>query len=775
MLCSGSFFTSFSVRLSEPGQSPRSRSRRGTAGILWLQSFLALLTCGHAAEHGPLSVKSAAGHWAFLTPANPALPAIRATHWPRTPVDYFIRARLEKASIEPSPEASRSVLIRRLSFGLRGLPPSPSEVAAFLNDDAPDSWERLVDRFLASPAFGVRAAQAWLDAVGYTDSNGYFNADSDRPLAYRYRDYVVSAFNANKPYDQFIREQLAGDEMIGFVRDGDVSPEQGESLVATHFLRNAPDGSGESDGNPLEVKVDRYSVLEGNVHIIGSALLGLTLQCARCHDHKFEPVLQTEYYGLQSILRPAFDPEKWLKPGERVVGLATAVERTRIRQAIELWEKDIETLNKSIQGLIAPFKARLLEANLASLPETVRKDLKKALDTAEKDRKEEANKLLKEHEALWNLAEKAVARRFPECDAALHTLRAALSRRESEKPPAPTTVAHVSEPPTAPPTHRLLIRGNHATEGREVAPTALEALSTPGNRYAADSKAGLRTSGRRLALARWLTSPEHPTVARLMVNRVWKQHFGEGLAATVDNIGVSGSRPTHPELIDFLATELIRSNWDLKRIHRLLVTSAVFRQGSASPSRTPSSDPDNTLLWRMRPRRIDAEEFRDAMLAVSGELSPTLHGPYTPVSQDREGQVVTDDAAPGTRRRSLFMQRKRTAPIHILEVFDAPQLNPACGQRTASTVSLQALTLLNSDFTRRRARGMASRLSNETPVEDAYWMTYSRPPTPAEKEAAIAFLKTQQEVYSGEADAALKALIDCCQMLLASNEFSYLD
>src|SRR6516225_1479136 len=258
-------------------------------------------------------------HWAFRPPVSPAPPAVRHPERARTALDRFLLAALEARSLSFAPEADRATLVRRVSFDLTGLPPAPADVSAFLADLSPDAYERMVERYLASPHYGERWGKYWLDAAGYADSNGYFNADSDRPLAWKYRDYVVRSFNTDKPYDQFVREQLAGDELVGFRRDGDVTPAMVEGLVATHFLRNATDGTGESDGNPDEVRTDRITVLEGNVQNTVNCLLGLTIQCTRCHDHKFEPITQEEYYGLQAVLFPVYNPERWTKPNERVV------------------------------------------------------------------------------------------------------------------------------------------------------------------------------------------------------------------------------------------------------------------------------------------------------------------------------------------------------------------------------------------------------------------------------------------------------------------------
>src|SRR6516225_10070902 len=258
-------------------------------------------------------------HWAFRPPVSPAPPAVRHPERARTALDRFVLAALEARSLSLAPEADRATLVRRVSFDLTGLPPAPADVSAFLADSSPDAYERMVERYLASPHYGERWGKYWLDAAGYADSNGYFSADSDRPLAWKYRDYVIRSLNADKPYDRYVREQLAGDELAGYRPDGDVTPEMVELLTATHFLRNAPDGTGESDGNPDELRVDRYSVLEGTAQVLGSSLFGLTIQCARCHDHKFEPITQKEYYRLQAVLFPAFDVDHWIKPNERIV------------------------------------------------------------------------------------------------------------------------------------------------------------------------------------------------------------------------------------------------------------------------------------------------------------------------------------------------------------------------------------------------------------------------------------------------------------------------
>ncbi len=661
-------------------------------------------------------------------------------------------------------------MIRRLSFDLLGLPPRPEEVAAFLKDERTDAYERLVENFLASPEYGERWGRHWLDIVGYADSNGYFNADSDRPLAWKYRDYVVRSLNADKPLDRFIQEQLAGDELVGYVAKGDVTPEMVDPLIATHFWRNAPDGSGESDGNPLEVKVDKYAVLEGNVQIFGSAFLGMTLQCARCHDHKFEPFKQQDYYALEAIMRPAFEIDHWRKPNERVIEVGLKSEREAHAKRVAEIERDLKTLRESLDGLTVPFRKQAIEQNLATLDESLRKRIQKALDTKEKERSDEIKALLKTNQTLVEVSDDSLRSKFPAFANAAKPITDEIARRESEKPAPLEKIAATFESDDPPPAHHLLLRGNHANEGKEIEP-AIPVMFQKGetDRF----RARCQTSGRRLALARWVTAPDNPIVPRVLANRIWHYHFGSGLVQTVDNLGKSGARPPAPELLDWLASELIRSGWSLKHIHRLIVTSETWKQ-----SLNPSSDHP---LNRATCQRLDAESLRDAMLAVSGELDRTLGGKYVPTKTDSHGQVVIDENQPGATRRSLYLQQKRTAPVAMLSTFDGPAHNPVCVQRVSSTVPLQSLSLLNSEFVHLRARAFANRLLNncktgtQERVHYACELAFSRPATQDELSAANAFIEEQSDIYKGQPDASLRVWTDFCQMILASNTFLYVD
>ncbi len=675
-------------------------------------------------------------HWAFCPATRPAPPLPRNDLRTRTPVDRFVQKALENRALTLGPDADRATLIRRLYFDVTGLPPEPTDVREFVSSRDPAAYDKLVDRLLASPQYGERWGKFWLDAAGYADSNGYFSADSDRPLAYRYRDYVISAFNADRPLDQIVREQLAGDELTGDRRQQDGTPAVINQLIATHFLRNSQDGTGESDGNPDEVLADKYAVLEGTIQVIGSSLLGLTLQCAKCHDHKYEPVTQKDYYQLQAILHPAFNFEHWIKPNDRVVIAGP-------REQLARWEAHEKAVDAEINAL---------KRMVGTGPDAAKK-------------------------------EKA--------------LQSALQAANAKRLPNPGRIAWVSDVSAEPPEIPLLLRGSLATPGPKVGPGVPTFLTDPDNRYAPTPPfAGAKSTGRRLALARWLTKPgSRPAalLARVLANRIWQQHFGVGLVATSDNLGYTGSHPSHPELLEFLASELVRLGWRAKSLHRLILLSTVYRQSSASRPEAARVDPDNRLLGRFPLRRLDAEAIRDAMLAVSGDLDQRAGGPYVPTRRTDSGEVVVDLATPGATRRSIYLQQRRTQIDSLLEVFDAPSIVTTCTRRLPSTIPLQSLSLLNSEFVVARAKRLATRLDLETKddplchttgqidtnafVTRAFMHVIGREPNPDERNASRQFLRTQPSRYPGltESNARYCAETDLCQILLASSAFLYVE
>ena len=659
-------------------------------------------------------------HWAFRPPSSPAPPPVKQAGRVRTPIDRFVLARLEAKGLSLAPSADKWALVRRVSFDLTGLPPTPDQIARFLGDRSDDAYEKMVDGYLASPRFGERWGKFWLDAAGYADSNGYFSADTDRPLAYRYRDYVIRSLNADKPLDQFVREQLAGDELADWDGKSELTPTMKDMLIATHYLRNSQDGTGESDGNPDEVRIDRYTVLEGTVQIIGSSLLGLTVQCARCHDHKFESISQREYYGLQAMIFPAFNPEQWVKPNDRATYAASKKEMTA-------WEAD----NKRIDAKIA---ARRGEKDVAK-----RKELDEQIKNIEKQRK-----------------------------------------------PKPGKIAWVTDLGPEPPDVPLLVRGNYKIHGEKVRPAALAVLDEPSNPFNLDKAAAEtpRTTGRRLAFARWLTKPDSRAaalLARVLANRIWQNHFGRGIVASADNLGEAGELPTHESLLNYLASQLADGGWKAKSLHRMILRSAVYRQSSRPRVEAKKIDPDELLLWRFPLRRLDAESIRDAMLAAAGELDVRMGGPYVPTSRSGVGEVVVDENRDGARRRSVYLQSRRTQIASLLETFDAPSIVFSCTRRTPTTIPLQSLSLLNSDFARRRAKALAKRVARQAGsqtnirIDRAFLITVGRNPSKSERTAAEEFIKNQPDQYKDQPDAEARAWIDLCQALMASNAFLYVE
>jgi hypothetical protein len=719
-------------------------------------------------------------HWAYRPVLRPSVPAVRGTC--RTAVDRFILAALEARGARLAPEADRATLIRRVSFDLVGLPPAPAQIDAFVADHSPDAYERVVEGYLASPHYGERWGKHWLDAAGYADSNGYFNADSDRPLAFRYRDYVVRSFNDDKPYDQFVFQQIAGDELVGFKPGGDVLPDMVEALTATHFLRNAPDGTGESDGNPDEVRTDRFTVLEGTLQNLVNCLLGVTIQCARCHNHKFEPVSQADYYALQAIFFPVYNPDRWVVPNKRVVDVGTVAERARWQRRTELVERQVKAVQTGLTTFAETLRDQFLDERLRDHEAGTRERIRKALATPVKKRTPEQQRLLKAHAKAVAISDDDLAGRFPEYRALRERVRKVIAERQKDRPPPLDRLAAYVETDPKPAVHHILRRGLHNQVGAEVQPGVPAAFSTKANGFHIEPRReGQVSTGRRTALARWVTSPENPLFARVMVNRIWQHHFGTGLVATPDNLGRSGSRPSHPELIDFLAAEFVRSGHSIKAMHRLILHSAVYRQASTTQDDLSRIDPDNRLLGHFPLRRLDAEALRDTMLHVSGELDLRLGGPYVPSRRTKEGTVEVAENSAGARRRSLYLQQRRTQVVTLLQLFDAPAMVGTCGKRSLSTVPLQPLALLNSEFVRTRARAFAQRLAREAGPDAAKRLTLTfrlacgRAAGEEEMAACRRFLDQQRRVYAKEKDAEERTWTDLMQMILASNGFLYVE
>ncbi len=622
-----------------------------------------------AAREASKPLDGARRHWAFQPVRKPSPPTVRDAARVKNPVDAFVLAKLEEKHWTPAPAADRREWLRRVTFDLTGLPPSPEEVDAYVADTSPAADERVVDRLLASPRYGERWAQHWLDVVRFAETEGY-EYDRHIPDAWRYRDYVIDSLNRDKPFDRFLTEQIAGDE---------IAPDDLECQVATTFHRLGP--VRRNAGNP-EIALSRNEVLTERTDILGTAFLGLTVGCARCHDHKLEPIAQKDYYRLQAYLAAT---------DEHDVVLASDPERAAWEEAGRKVKGEIEALKKRSRGLTGEAKARLAA----------------------------------EVEALED--------RMPD--------------------PLPTIPGTHNDFPHRTPIH-LLRRGVWENKGEPVSPR-------PPGVLVPDDLAELPAdvADPRTRLARWLTDPKHPLTARVFVNRVWQRHFGAGLVKTANDFGTRGGRPSHPELLDWLASTFVEGGWRIKPIHRLIVLSNTYRQSGRSPLAEEAGrvDPENLLLWHFSRRRLSAEEIRDAMLAASGRLNLKAGGPSVMVPVDAEltkllykpSQWKSAASPAEYDRRSIYLFAKRNLRLPFLETFDAPATLTSCARRESSTHAPQALELLNGRLSNELAEAFAHRLAGETGgdhermVERAFRLALGRPPTAEERAIALAFLRDQ--------------------------------
>lgn len=936
-----------------------------------------------------------AEHWAFRRLQTSTSPSLKSSDNSSmavsSPIDLFLLSDLSRDGLSYLPEADRHTLIRRVSLDVTGLPPSPADIQEFVSDTRPDAFERMVDRCLSSPHFGERMGKVWLDAAGYADSNGYFNADSDRPLAYRYRDYVIRSLNANKPFDDFIREQIAGDEIAAMnVRMGETAtlPDAAdgsdpaartiELMEATHFLRNGQDGTGESDGNADEVRIDRYTVIETTMQNISTSLLGLTIQCAKCHDHKFEPLTQLDYYSLQAVLIPAFPPETWKKPNERFIYAVRTSEQEAWKKLVAENESTVERLQAEIHpwvvanrphgellfndpfdsspeslghgwsntapgddmpggsaavnvnsrvapaAVIADGRLLLIEGGPGGdkwlstkqsydwTPDVVGASIQVTFDLVDNQIETSApaerigyfiathdfhnnsptpggNILIDGHPSAgtsvmldypgpgaksvgtvgktgyvpgrnygvrvtnlgngqfqlqqlvdWQVDEPGIklseadlpsggfgfeyccGRSFVVDNVSIETftpkegndplatflkelaerrkpLDDAIKTKTAFKDSRPGKIAwttDIADP--VPPVH-VFERGNYATLGQLVEAAGYAVLEQPmtlGNPPSEGNSS--TTSGRRLAFANWLTqSNSRPAslMARVQVNRFWQLAFGTGLVVTADNFGLSGPPPSNQELLDRLANDFVTSGWNIKQLFRSILTSDAYRQSShigspgggkeidseitGSKSRL-QFDPDARRLSRFPVRRLDAEAIRDSLLFASGSFDDRLYGPYVPTTRTGNGETVVPEDKPGALRRSIYLQQRRTQVHSLLQVFDAPSIVFNSTRRARSTMPLQSLSLLNSEFVVARAESLSRRLEQAAAGESdrlhqAFLSAIGRPPEEDEIATAMKFLHDQRLEYGDSSEADFRAWSNLCQALLIDNAALYVD
>jgi hypothetical protein len=729
-------------------------------------------------------------HWAFQPVRRPRLPQAAAESRGRTPVDAFILQRLSQAGLQMSGEAERATLVRRLSLDLIGLPPTWEEVKACLADYRPDWYERLCDRLLGSPHYGERWGRHWLDVAGYADSEGYNDADTQREEAYRYRDYVIRSLNANKPLDRFIVEQLAGDELLTPPYQN-LTSEQAQLLEATGFLRMAPDGTGSS--NPDQTAA-RNDVIAETLKVVSTSLLGLTVGCAQCHDHRYDPIPQTDYYRLRAVFEPAFDVKNWREPRRRLISLLSEDEK---KSAAEV-EREALAVQAGINVKLKEFQAWVFDREVEQMPADLRESAREAGLAWQTDRNQlstEQKKLLDDYPSLKVPATEGGLNLFLSKYKREEELKQAVDANAKEvaairaKKPKELFVRALTEPTSEPPPTHIFLRGNFTALGETVTPGDLIVLGSESESEIPCDDPNLPTTGRRLALAHRLTRPDHPLVPRVLANRVWLHHFGRGLVGTPSDFGTQGERPTHPELLDWLASELVTSGWDLKALHRQIVCSTTYRQSSEGNGRGESIDATNALIWRAPVRRLEAETIRDSMLAVSGQLAARMFGPPVPVSADANNQIVVGGGKRDAEasRRSIYVQVRRSQPPYALHVFDAPQMEPNCEQRNSSTVAPQSLLMLNSQFVVDQSLEFAERVMAATgddieqQVAMAYRLALGHEPATEHRAEFVHFLREQTDLIrdrlpeSERSQAAERALASLCQALLGSNPFLYAD
>jgi hypothetical protein len=641
----------------------------------------------------PISAEERA-YWAYQPIARPQVPSWPEAERVRTPIDSLLRKAMP-AGLAFSPDADRQTLIRRLYIDLIGLPPTADELVQWTTRPGDRWYEELIDHLLQSPHYGERWARHWLDVAGYADSDGYTLADAERPWAWKYRDYVIRSLGADKPFDRFIAEQLAGDELAG-PQNGDWTAEQIELLTATGFLRMAADGTGSGDNSPEA----RNKVIADTIKIVGSSLMGTSLACAQCHDHRYDPISHTDYFAVRAVFEPALDWQNWKIPGQRLVSLSTAAER---QKAAEI-EEQARKIGEERAAKQAVYMKEALDKELAKYEEPLRGQLRSAYETADKDRTPEQKELLMKNPSV-NISPGVLYQYLPAAAEDLKTFDQKMAEIRATKPPEEFLQVLNENPGQAPATKRFH-RGDFQQPKEEVAPAGLTVAAPEGERtvFAADDPA-IQTTGRRLAFARWLTDRKNPLVARTLVNRIWMHHFGRGIVSTPGEFGKLGDTPTHPELLDWLAAEFVENGWSLKHLHRVILTSTAWRQSAVREPGKDKVDPDNRFYWRKSLQRLDAEIIRDRMLAASGNLSRDLFGPPVSIKEDETGQVIVD----GANRRSLYVRVRRTQPVAMLQSFDAPVMETNCEYRPSSTVATQSLILLNGEFSLKSAGMLADR------------------------------------------------------------------
>ena len=739
------------------------------------------LACGvwAASDDLPFTAEQL-NHWAYHKVEKPKIPAVGNRAWVKTPVDAFTLAKLESQGIKPAPVADKVTLLRRATFDLTGLPPTPEEVNAFLADNSPGAFEKVVDRLLGSPHYGEKWARHWLDLARYAESEG-FKADETRPNAWRYRDYVIKAFNEDKPYDRFIKEQIAGDELW---------PDDPDAVVATGFNRHYPD-----EYNARNLRQRRQEILNDITDTVGAVFLGSTIGCARCHNHKYDPILQKDYYRLQAFFAATRSKDDYV--------LVSASEQDEYQRKLAEWQKQTKEIREQIAGIETPVVKAIYDDSFDKYPE----EIKLAITT--QPEKRDTMQWLMYHKAQWQLnygvdedgngvAQKLKGEQKKQWEA----LRKQLAAFDGIKPkPLPIGSGITDVGVEAPATH-VLKGGGYDAFGEEVRPGFLTIFDR-GDAKITPSK--IATTGRRSALANWLADPANPLTARVIVNRIWHYHFGRGIVGTPSDFGEMRDRETHRELLDWLAATFVEQGWSVKKLSRLIMLSNVYQQSSAFNAEAAKVDPDDKLLWRFRRQRLTGEEIRDATLLVSGRVNWQMGGPSVfpeiPKEMDIRGGWKRNESEDQKTRRSIYTFIRRNSRYPMFQAFDMPDTHESCSRRSVTTTAPQALSLLNDRAILISAQAFAGRVLKEAgddvnrQIAQAYRLAFARAPEADERKMAIDFLDQQSALIKSRIEAKrpvalpsncdvapdvtaqsrAAALVDFCHALFNSNEFVYVN
>ena len=710
--------------------------------------------------------------WSFKTPVKPAVPAVKDKSQVRTPIDAFVVAELEKKNWKMEPQADKVTLIRRAYFNLVGLPPTPAQVQAFVDDKSPNAYEKVIDQLMASPHFGEQWGRHWLDVAGYSDSRGDAG-DSDREVAYKYRDYVIHAMNKNKPINQFLVEQMAGDQLVNYKNGTQPTPDQVEPLTATGFLRTTADIT----DNQTIYEVDKYfDAQKKAMETSLGAVMGITIQCARCHDHKFDPILQRDYYKMMAIYQAVWDPESWLAadlnhgpwPSREILDMNDKDRAEWIKDVTSNDAKAIRRMDDLLEATYQKYRAELKAGHDMSNEATrmqIRKDIENDPDL-EVDRN-----AMKDF-----VTDQEMEKRYPELGQWKDQMQALRYNRKNQSKIPPNYIEAAFDVSKTPSPTYVLQRGNYLAPGSEVQPglpLVLDNQQHPLEFPDPTKHPEWNSTNRRLVLANWMVSRQNPLVARVFVNRVWLWNFGEGIVRSVDDFGTQGAKPTNQALLDYLAVSFEEHNWDLKWLEKQIMMSQAYMQGSAEVPEYLAADPSDKLMWRKAPLRLEAETIRDSMLEVSGLMDSKMYGHQEPIKRGADGQWIEDERrGTGANRRSVYVAQTRTRWVNFLHVFDCPDMtSDNQAERFRASLPTQSLALMNNPLVMRTTTSFTQRLLEQTnnntedAVKLAFNEVYNRQPTA--KELAIA-----KDTIAGEKDQkeGLRLFI---QAMFGANNFLY--